>query len=548
MLKLLILLVAVSVCNSTTIWTPSGISTPTTSSTKCEVNESDNSTCTYHAITDSFSLHMDINKIRLQTEFNAKTITSIRFEDSFMDNIPKELTEAYSNLQYLDVSHCNLERLEAYDFAPNNILKIFNASNNQVEKLGPNLVKEMKQLEVLDLSHNLISRINPTTFIYNPLFKHLNLSHNRIAKLDAKFIEPLRSLEVLRLDHNYITDITGHYANLKPRWKELYLQHNRLIALEPSLTASVLILDLSLNQLKEARLKSTKLVELYIGQNELKILELSSSLEKLDASGNNEKFVRIVFEDKANLRHLDLSNTKLKASDDIWGFISKFTSLVYLDLSGVEINFDKNMLKGFPSLQTLKLADTKINQIPQRAFMNLKKLISLDLSQNQFNSFNFDDLKNCPGLTTINLRNGNVQELIGWEQVKTLLPNLTEIDLYNNQLTCDKMKKMEESFERHNIEIKNSEDDGEGEEGDEGCLKVDPTPERTTSSYQAFTDENQSSSYASSFIASVLICLVVVVGVVIAERKFNAFSSVLSRFRSTSSYPRSPFLGMNDDA
>lgn len=547
MLKLIILLVAVSVCNSTTVFFPSGFSTSTASSTKCEVNENDNSTCTYHAVTDSFSLHMDINKIKLQTEFNAKAIKSIRFEDSFMDNIPKELTEVYSNLQFLDVSHCNLERLEAYDFALNNNLKFFNASNNQVEKLGANLMKEMKQLEVLDLSHNLISRINPTTFVYNPLFKHLNLSHNRIAKLDAKFIEPLRSLEVLRLDHNYITDISGHYANLKPRWKELYLQHNRLIALEPSLTASVLILDLSLNQLKEARLKSTKLIELYISQNELKMLELGSSLEKLDASGNNEKFLRIVFEDKVNLKHLDLSNTKLKASDDVWGFISKFTNLVYLDLSGVEINFDKNMLKGFPSLQTLKLADTKIKRIPQKAFVNLKELISLDLSQNQFDSFDFDELKSCPGLTTINLRNGNVQELIGWEQVKTLLPNLTEVDLYNNQLTCEKMKKMENSFERHNIELKNSEDVGEGEEGDEGCLKVEPTPERTTPSFQTFTDENLNSSYVSSIIAVFLICLIVV-GVVIGEKKFDIFSNILSRFRSSSSYPRSPFLGMNDDA
>src|SRR4051812_13782712 len=89
----------------------------------CELNENTTTACTYSNVMNSYEFHRRLLHHTNRSE--AALITTMNFEDSFMDNIPKELFQIYKNLEILNVDNTNLERLESFDFVTNKV-KFFN--------------------------------------------------------------------------------------------------------------------------------------------------------------------------------------------------------------------------------------------------------------------------------------------------------------------------------------------------------------------------------------------------------------------------------------
>lgn len=489
-------------------------------SDNCEVDPSDNSTCTYSNIMDSYDFHRDLLKVNAS---DVEEIKKIIFINSFMDNIPKELSGAYKNLEYLEVSKTHLERLENYDFIAGNKIISLNASNNKIHKLGARMVSNIRNIVSLDLSHNIVERLNPTAFNYNPKFKFLNLSHNRISMLDKSFLEPLRSLEVLKLDHNLITNIDGDFSDSNLKWKELYLQHNKLMALDPSLIKAVSTLDVSLNNIESAPYENTKLIELVISNNKLKSLSISDSLNKLDASDNKLNVFDISFGKNDALTYLDLSDSKLIAPEKTMHYIRKLKKLEYLDLSDIQATFEESTFRGLDSLKTLILSSALWNQNRPPAFKDLSKLDKLDLSENVLYSFDFNELKNSKNLVTLNLRNSFICVLTGWKNISATFPKLKEIDIYHNKIHCDELPEIIKEFLQHGVTIIDYYDMGETRFLHETCVD--------SKTHEELVPRAHGKSYALIYVLGIFILCAVVVAVLFLNRKFGVTSSLVTCVR-----------------
>lgn len=498
----------------------------------CEIDTDDNSSCTFSNVMDSYSFHRDLLQVNASLTLDIK---KINFKESFMDNVPKELSIAFPNVESLDLSNTNLERLENYDFVSTNKIISLNASNNKIYKLGARITSVLTVLESLDLSHNLVERINPVAFTFKSNFKFLNLSHNRISKLDKNILEPLRSLEVLRLDHNLISEIEGNYKSFEPNWKELYLQHNNLMTLDAALVNSVALLDVSLNRIQEASLGNAKMIDLLISDNELKALTVGSSLEKLSASGNKLNLLQVSFEGNVSLTYLDLADCRLSNKEKLMSNLKKFKNLQYLDLTEAEIILDKFTFKGLRSLQTLILTGAIVGTAPTKVFADLDGLISLDLSENSLKSFDVEELKNSRNLEILKLRNAFVAHLDGWKNITGTLPKLQQIDIYENLFNCERLPSIIEEFQKLDLIVIDIDEMGQTEYVRDSCIDEETHKEQFPSHYET------SSKLLWYFVGFFLICLTVA-AIVFTNKRFDIYGNVIKLIRCDSRHPASSLL------
>lgn len=454
-----------------------------------------------------------------------------------MDNIPKELFIAFPKLLHLDASNIELERLEKYDFLPHSPLISLNVSNNKITKLGALILKNLNNLQLLDASHNRIERINPTTFTLSEKFKYLNLSHNKIVKLGVSLLLPLQSIKELQVDHNLIEEITGDFEDFRPMWEKVYLQHNELVRIDTILFKNVSVLDLSLNKIEEGRFEDTLLVDLNMDENMLKLLTINKNLESLRASGNKENLMHISFEDNKSLKHLDLSETKLKSKDETINYLKNLKKLEYLDLAYTKFVLDSSHLKGLNSLKTLKLQGAVEHQIPPKFFVDLKKLEELDISENFLVSFDLNELKNSKNLEQINLRSSGLSQLSGWKNISTILPSLKKIDFYQNMFNCKELQTILDEFRTLQIQLIELDENGEEEFLNQSCNEKN---RHSSNAPQPRSDDNAFNLiwYIVGFISFSLL----VIGIIFVNRKFGIFQRIPDIVRCQSRYPKSSLL------
>lgn len=480
---------------------------------------------------DSFDFHKKLLQLNDSAALN---VTALKFVDSFLDNIPRELFIAYPRIEHLDVSDTNLERLENYDFTIKNKIISINASHNELSKLSYRVVSSLSSLESLDVSYNIIDKVSSGAFIYNSKFKFLNLSYNRIDKLDFEFFEPLRDLTVLRLDNNLISHISRSYSNVIMGWKELYLQHNKLTSVPPSMLLPVEILDLSNNNLEDATFSSKNLVELGIRDNELKILAVEKGLRKLDASGNKKNSMSLQMIGCVDLEYLDLSNCdlthpKLSVVDNL----KSLKNLEYLDLSEVPIDLDAQAFKGLDKLQVLNLRGAISKKLPKNVFVDLKKLSLLDLSFSQLQEFDFLQVENSVELETIKLRESRLYALNNWKNLTGKLKKLKELDIYGNKFSCVDFPNMVNEFEAKNIVLTQSEEIGRSTFERDSCFD-----EKTRAA--EFTSED-GLGFLWYFFGFLILCAVVA-GVWFSNKRFDLRGRLAGLTTWSSNRPRTAEL------
>jgi len=174
------------------------------------------------------------------------------------------------------------------------------------------------------------------------------------------------------------------------------------------------------------------------GEMNLCILELEF-LSYLDLSGNDFDLIRIPsiqhnITHSSNLVYLDLSFNSATVNNLHW--LSPFSSLKYLDLSGIDLHKETNWLQAvniLPSLLELQLSDCNLKNIPSVEYLNLSSLVTLDFSLNNFTSHLPDGFFNLTkDITYLNLHDRNMYGEIPSSLQN--LQNLKHLDLYNNKL------------------------------------------------------------------------------------------------------------------
>uniref|UniRef100_T1GTE4 Uncharacterized protein n=1 Tax=Megaselia scalaris TaxID=36166 RepID=T1GTE4_MEGSC len=143
----------------------------------------------------------------------------------------------------------------------------------------------------------------------------------------------------------------------------------------------------NIENLEELSFSGMPIQNLTLDNNSLKILDLSS--------GSFESFPDIVFKNNSTLTSLIFQFNNIHIVENLFGY--DFNNIEKLDLKG---NYITNLpVLAFPKLKylDLNLCCNKLEHLPRKLFSSLKKLIVLDLSENQISSFHdyiFQPLEN----------------------------------------------------------------------------------------------------------------------------------------------------------
>ncbi|KAG5681915.1 hypothetical protein PVAND_011319 [Polypedilum vanderplanki] len=373
----------------------------------CFVDDKDRSTCIYTDVNNPFDL---MRKFPDANNSQAVPIKRLKFYKCYMDYFFPQMFTLFPNLEEVIASGQYLTRLERSDIGQTNSLRSLNVSYNRIHRLSGDVTSKAQKLENFDISHNILERVLPDAFKYNINLKYINMSHNQIVSLDRKFFDEVRSAYILKLNNNKITDITGDFEHYVSTFVELHLQNNFIVSIHPKLVKQALYLDLSLNKLTELDLTTSLATELKVVGNELKYLKIGRKLEKLDASENRFYMFKIECNPVGNeVTHLNLSYIKYSLNNE-------------------------KLLIDFRKFQKLKV---------------------LDLSDNNLLNFDITDLAYGVSRTiqTLNFRNAHIKQLKNWEKIKFLLPNLREIDLFDNIFDCNELERMIPQLQKLNVTL-----------------------------------------------------------------------------------------------
>jgi len=343
---------------------------------------------------------------------------SVECKDRQLDNIPNDLNpyitrldvrrnrikyvsnmEAYSRLEYLDLSENEIVEIKPHCFRESSEMLTLNLRENKIGTVGLNDLQGLRQLVTVDLAENAIDNITAGAFKWSENLQSVNLANNRLDGLHPDtFRGPVReTLRGLDLSGNHLRTIprealtglvdltsldfsgnplgkidSGEFQQIGGKLIDLNLSgcqlyHVGAIAFYGLNTLKNL--DLSNNGLTEVPNRAFNnlgmLEELHIGRNKLKFfgkrdfLSLKN-LKRFLVEGCNAGELTLkegIFRENTNLESILIKCPDLKTiSDDV--------SLVHLSV-----------------LKSLNLHGSGLQSIPEH-LTNYHDLTTLDLSSN----------------------------------------------------------------------------------------------------------------------------------------------------------------------
>lgn len=299
-----------------------------------------------------------------------------------------------------------------------NTIFLMNISNSGLQQIGDKKFKKAENLHALYASNNSISELKSDTFTGASWLFELNLSKNKINKIHKDTFKGLSILRLITLSNNEITSIApGTFS----RNRELYyvgLENNQLVQYN----------EYSIS-LKRIHLDDNLLIKLFIGSH---IANISAS---------NNEITTIVAPAWSEIWRLILSNNSISEIESL----TTLTNLTNLDLSQNNIT-DLTPLVLLENLEILNLKNVEFVAENFELFFNLTNLIEIDLSSNEIENFDLSDFfylqKN---LKKLFLNENNLTE-INYKEIKTILPSIEIIEIYENNWNCTYLKPMLDYF------------------------------------------------------------------------------------------------------
>ena len=200
-------------------------------------------------------------------------------------------------------------------------LERFDLSSNRLSAIESDTFHNLKILKYLNLANNQIESINPFAFSDDTRYLvELNLSNNLINDNSIEFLlfASLTNLKYLLMDNNKITMLSHHLLFNLYKLEYLSLRANNLIAFElfKLNKNSLKTIDLSFNENLKFDLNKPSDDLAYTDQiaqevttdNQLEVINLNG----VDLSSKTEQFLDLLFDKYKLLKHLNLSNSKIK--------------------------------------------------------------------------------------------------------------------------------------------------------------------------------------------------------------------------------------------
>ncbi|NXY27162.1 TLR7 protein, partial [Atrichornis clamosus] len=258
-------------------------------------------------------------------------------------------------------------------------------SRNNVFFVNPSDFRGLSSLRCLNLSDNAISQtLNGSEFSYLSGLKYLDFSNNRVDLLYQTAFKELKLLEVLDLSNNqhyFLAEGVTHVLNFIKN-----LVHLRKLMMNENDISTTIDTGMESQSLRILEFRGNHLDALWVDGNDkyLSFFRNLTSLEELDISFNSLSFLPPgVFEEMPpSLKILNLTNNQLKSF--IWGNLPSLKKLVTLDLSNnLLTTVPRELSNCSSSLQELMLRNNRIQRLTKHFLRGAFKLRYLDLSSNK---------------------------------------------------------------------------------------------------------------------------------------------------------------------
>jgi Leucine-rich repeat (LRR) protein len=247
----------------------------------------------------------------------------------------------------------------------------------------------------LNLTKNFISKVAELAFNGLPNLETLDLSFNQLQKSeDIGNLRELPKLFTLKLNDNRLGP-NFYFACIASNTKleNMFLQNN---AIETIYAPS----------------KSVGIQNLYLHHNKITNIH---AFEK-----NFGQLITLTLSDNRNLSIHDSSFQNMK-------------QLTYLYLDKVDLILNKN------------------NDEP---FSQLKKLELLSIRRNFLYTIDWQNFKGLSNLKEIRLSQNQLTNLSQHTELRTILPKLEQIELFENNFTSTYLENLKKHFQKNNISIK----------------------------------------------------------------------------------------------
>lgn len=246
--------------------------------------------------------------------------TNLDLSDNKFKKIPINLINKwFYNLKQLNMSFNSIGNL-TFDFECSQ-LERFDLSSNRLSAIESDTFHNLKILKYLNLANNQIESINPFAFSDDTRYLvELNLSNNLINDNSIEFLlfASLTNLKYLLMDNNKLTMLSHHLLFNLYKLEYLSLRANNLIAFElfKLNKNSLKTIDLSFNENLKFDLNKPSDDVAYTDQiaqevttdNQLEVINLNG----VDLGSKTEQFLDLLFDKYKLLKHLNLSNSKIK--------------------------------------------------------------------------------------------------------------------------------------------------------------------------------------------------------------------------------------------
>uniref|UniRef100_A0A8B9BZG5 Toll like receptor 7 n=1 Tax=Anser brachyrhynchus TaxID=132585 RepID=A0A8B9BZG5_9AVES len=263
--------------------------------------------------------------------------------------------------------------------------KTLDLSRNNIFFISPSDFRDLDFLRCLNLSGNAISQtLNGSEFHYLSGLKYLDFSNNRIDLLYSTAFEELKLLEILDLSNNkhyFLAEGVTHVLNFMKNLAYL----KKLMMNENEISTSIST-GMESQSLKILEFRGNRLDVLWMDGNAryLSFFKNLTNLEQLDISFNSLSFLPYgIFEAMPPaLKILNLTNNRLKTFK--WGKLYLLKKLTTLDLSNNLLTTVPRELSNCTStLQELILRNNRIQRLTKYFLRGAIGLKYLDLSSNK---------------------------------------------------------------------------------------------------------------------------------------------------------------------
>uniref|UniRef100_A0A452TC32 Leucine rich repeat containing G protein-coupled receptor 6 n=1 Tax=Ursus maritimus TaxID=29073 RepID=A0A452TC32_URSMA len=365
--------------------------------------------------------------------------------DLSMNNLTELQPGLFHHLRFLEelrLSGNHLSHIPGQAFSGLYSLKILMLQNNQLGGIPAEALWELPSLQSLRLDANLISLVPERSFEGLSSLRHLWLDDNALTEIPVRALNNLPALQAMTLALNRISHIPDYAFQNLTSLVVLHLHNNRIQHLGTHSFEglhNLETLDLNYNELQEfpvAIRTLGRLQELGFHNNNIKAIPEKAFignplLQTIHFYDNPIQFVgRSAFQCLPKLHTLSLNGaTDIQEFPDLKGT----TSLEILTLTRAGIRLlPPGMCQQLPRLRVLELSHNQIEELP--SLHRCQKLEEIGLQHNRIWEIGADTFSQLSSLRALDL---------SWNAIRSIHPeafvtlrSLVKLDLTDNQLAA----------------------------------------------------------------------------------------------------------------